>query len=216
MSVLCDGRRVVHALQAPAALSSFLPGASEPPVDRRERLATHFRLHGDSWPTAIRLDGRVIPVRWKGYAARGTRTEADLVDGRTLVLSHRVVTGIGTRKDHVVREGFWFELRTGTFGLLPRDGGWRAWHRVRRHLAAKGVHPLSESVPGRRATFSVADIEPHGIPTGDDFMSSENGLQLRVDGRQVIPENVIPTLEMSITPPGNPRANALIRGSVVI
>ncbi len=201
-------------MQAPAALASFLPGAADPLIDNREKLRKHFQAHGNAWPASIRLGRKLTPVQWEGYSARGTRTEADLVEGRLLVLSHRVATGYGTRNVPLIREGFWFDLRSGIFGLLPRDGGWRGWHRARRYLSAKGVHAQVEDVSGRKATYLAADIELHGIPTGDDFLSEETALQLCVDGRPVIADSVVPEYALSIHPSGSVRQPWVIRGEV--
>jgi non-specific serine/threonine protein kinase len=213
-SVLCGGRRVVHALQAPAALASFLPGAADPLVENREKLRRHFQAHGNAWPASVRIGRKVVPVQWEGYSARGTRTEADLVDDRLLVLRHRIATGYGIRNPPMVRDGFWFDLRGGVFGLLPRDAGWRNWHRARRHLNAKGIHPKVEDVPGREATYLVSDLEIHGIPTGDDHLSEETSLQLCVGGRPVIAESLVPEYALSIRPSGNARTPWLLRGEV--
>jgi non-specific serine/threonine protein kinase len=216
-SVYEGERRIVHSTQAPSALGALLPGASDPVAGTgRDRLRKYFLENGNAFPVSVRLDRRVSPVRWEGYACRGTRTEANLADGRMLVLSHRVVTGHGTRRGAMVREGFWFDLQAGNFGLLPRDGGWRAWHRVRRYLSLKGVHPREEDVPGRKATYLISEIERYGFPAGDDFLTEETGLQLRVEGRPVIPEATAPVLRLAIQPAENSRAVAVIRPGIRI
>jgi non-specific serine/threonine protein kinase len=216
VSILRDGRRVVHASLAPGPLSSFLPGAAEPVSEPREKLRKHFLAHADGYPVAVRFSRRILPMRWVGYSVRGTRTEADLVEGGLLVLRHRVIVGSGSRKGPIVRDGFFFDLVRGEFGLLPRDGGWRAWHRMRRHLHGKGVHPVEEDVPGRKAVFLAADVERQGIPVGDEFPAEEGGLQIRINGRPVVAEPVVPSPGLSIHPSGNPRTPWVIRGELKI
>lgn len=216
VSILRGGRRVVHSMQAPPELLPFLPGAPDGTGGAREKLRKYFLAHGNDRPVVVRNGRRETPVDWQGYSPRETCAETDILEGDTLRLRHVLIPRPGSGNGPLIREGFWFDLRAGSFGLLPRDGGWRAWHRIRRHLSLRDVRPVSEETEGRSAIYRLRDIEAHGIPLGDDPDSRGKEIRFLVHGLPVPLEPAVPSFALSIHRPPAPRSPWLVRGSVVV